>query len=75
MVLEVDEESLVGRTDAGRGPAQRIDAVAPLRLSATKIFIDLALIGDYASDAAAATAGVPVGGVYRAGSALRIRVS
>lgn len=32
-------------------------------------------IGDYADDAAAASGGVPVGGIYRTGSALKIRVS
>jgi len=32
-------------------------------------------LGDYADDIAAAAAGVPVGGVYRTGSALKVRVS
>jgi hypothetical protein len=32
-------------------------------------------LGDYADDAAAATGGVPVNGVYRTGSVLKIRVS
>lgn len=32
-------------------------------------------IGDYADDAAAAAGGVPVGGVYRTASALKVRVS
>lgn len=32
-------------------------------------------LGDYADDAAAAGGGVPVGGIYRTGSALKIRVS
>lgn len=32
-------------------------------------------IGDYADDTAAAAAGVPVGGVYRTGSALKVRVT
>lgn len=31
-------------------------------------------LGDYADDSAAATGGVPVGGVYRTGSALKVRV-
>lgn len=31
-------------------------------------------LGDYADDTAAATGGVPVGGVYRTGSALKVRV-
>jgi hypothetical protein len=35
----------------------------------------LAGLGDFADDAAAATGGVPVGGVYRTGSALKVRVS
>lgn len=33
------------------------------------------LPGNYANDAAAATGGVPIGGVYRNGSALMVRVS
>ena len=32
-------------------------------------------VGDYADDAAAASGGVPVGGVYRTGSALKVRVA
>ena len=32
-------------------------------------------LGDYADDAAAATGGVPVGGVYRTSSTLKVRVS
>ncbi len=32
-------------------------------------------ISDYADDVAAATGGVPVGGVYRTGSALKVRVA
>lgn len=36
---------------------------------------DLALFGNYASDAAAAAGGVPVGGIYRNGSALQVRVT
>jgi hypothetical protein len=32
-------------------------------------------LGNYANDAAAATGGVPVGGVYRNGSALQVRVT
>lgn len=34
----------------------------------------LSSIGDYADDTAAAAGGVPVGGVYRTGSALKVRV-
>lgn len=37
--------------------------------------LQLPSIGDYVDDAAAATGGVPVGGVYRTGSVLKIRVS
>jgi hypothetical protein len=33
------------------------------------------VISDYADDAAAATGGVPVGGVYRTGSILKARIS
>lgn len=35
----------------------------------------LATIGDYADDAGASAGGVPVGGVYRTGSALKVRVA
>jgi len=37
--------------------------------------LQLPALGNYVDDAAAATGGVPVGGVYRTGSALKIRVS
>lgn len=36
-------------------------------------FVDLP--GDYANDAAAAAGGVPVGGIYRNGSVLMVRVA
>lgn len=35
----------------------------------------LSVLGNYASDAAAATGGVPIGGVYRNASALMVRVA
>jgi hypothetical protein len=35
----------------------------------------LATIGSFADDAAAAAGGVPVGGVYRTGSALKVRIA
>lgn len=35
----------------------------------------LQIYGDFADDTAAATGGVPVGGYYRTGSALKVRVS
>ena len=35
----------------------------------------LQVYGDYADDTAAATAGVPVGGYYRTGSVLKVRVT
>jgi hypothetical protein len=35
----------------------------------------LNVVGDYVDDAAAATGGVPIGGVYRTGSILKVRVS
>lgn len=37
--------------------------------------VGLQSLGNYASDAAAATGGVPVGGLYRNGSVLMIRVA
>lgn len=41
----------------------------------TDFLISIASVGNYANDAAAAAAGVPVGGVYRNGSVLQIRVT
>jgi hypothetical protein len=90
--FEVDSPSLVGRTDEGRGPPQKIAVVsplmladrqlsldlvmaAPLKLEEGQLFIDLALIGDFPGDAAAAAGGVPIGGIYRTGSDLRIRTT
>jgi electron transfer flavoprotein alpha/beta subunit len=35
----------------------------------------IVIYGDFANDAAAGAAGVPVGAVYRTGSALKVRVS
>jgi hypothetical protein len=32
-------------------------------------------LGDHANDSAAATAGVPIGGLYRTGSTLKVRVA
>jgi len=47
-----------------------------LRSAGTGSFtFDLGAIGSYASDAAAAAGGVPVGGIYRNGSAVQIRVA
>ena len=67
--------SLVGRTDEGRGAAQKIVAVAPLTLANGQLSLDLGALGDYADDAAAEQAGVPVAGLYRSGGALRVRVA
>ena len=57
------------------GEAEKIIARAPLRLADGQLFIDLALIGNFADDAAAAAGSVPVGGIYRTGSVLKIRVA
>jgi hypothetical protein len=73
--IEVDSKSLVGRTDPERGAAQKIVVAAPLVLRDGQLFIDIALIGDFADDGAAAAGGVPIGGIYRGGSALKIRVA
>jgi hypothetical protein len=43
--------------------------------SAGTVFFNSVTIGNYANDAAAATGGVAVGGVYRNGSVLMIRVA
>ena len=88
----MDSPSLVGRTEEGRGPPQKIAVVspltladcqlsldlaasAPLKLAEGQLSIDLALIGNYANDVAAAAGGVPIGGIYRNGSDLRIRTT
>ena len=71
----MDSKSLVGRTDPERGAAQKIVVAAPLVLRDGQLFIDIALIGDFADDGAAAAGGVPIGGIYRGGSALKIRVA
>lgn len=90
--FDVDSPSLVGRTEEGRGPPQKIAVVAPLnladrqlsldlvmaaplKLEEGQLFIDLTLIGDFPSDVAAAAGGVPIGGIYRNGSDLRIRTT
>jgi hypothetical protein len=73
--LVLDSPSLVGRTSEERGEAEKIIALAPLRLADGQLFIDLALIGNFADDAAAAAGSVPVGGIYRTGSVLKIRVT
>jgi hypothetical protein len=41
----------------------------------TPVTVTLSLLGNYANDAAAATAGVPVGGWYRNGSVLQVRAA
>lgn len=46
-----------------------------LTVSAGAVALALASVGSYADDAAAAVGGVPVGGVYRTGSALKIRAA
>lgn len=39
------------------------------------LFLDVVVLGNYANDGAAATGGVPVGGLYRNGSVLMVRVA
>lgn len=46
-----------------------------LNFSCGKVQFSVTAFGDYANDAAAAAAGVPVGGLYRNGSVVQIRVS
>lgn len=56
--------------------AQGSDSVAWLRLqgkSTAGVQLLLSQVGDYADDAAAATGGVPVGGLYRTASAMKVR--
>lgn len=72
---EVDSPSLVGRTSPDCGEAEKVVPQAPLKLADGELFIDLDLIGNFPDDAAAAGGGVPVGGIYRSGSVLRIRVA
>ena len=43
-------------------------------MSSESPMVDASTLGNYANDAAAATGGVPVNGVYRNGSALMVRV-
>jgi hypothetical protein len=73
--FELDSPSLVGRTDEGRGAAQKIVAVAPLTVANGQLSLDLGALGDHPDDAAAEQAGVPVAGLYRSGGALRVRVA
>jgi hypothetical protein len=73
--LVLDGHSLPGNSRDERGEAEKIVARAPLRLANGELFIDLTLIGNFANDAAAANGGVPVGGIYRDGSTLKIRVT
>ena len=90
--FELDSPSLIGRTNPERGPPQKIEVVAPLKLANQQLslnveaeaplklengqlFIELALIGDFPNDIAAANGGVPIGGIYRNGSDLRIRTT
>jgi hypothetical protein len=73
--FELDSPSLVGRTDEGRGAAQKIVAVAPLTLPNGQLSLDLGALGDYADDVAAEQAGVLMAGLYRSGGALRVRVA
>jgi hypothetical protein len=44
-------------------------------VSSASPVVDIATVGDYADDTAAAAGGVPVGGVYRNGSALMVRAT
>ena len=73
--IKFEVDSLVGRTSAQRGPPEKIVAAVPLKLADGQLFIDLALIGDFVDDVVAAAGGVPVGGIYRYGSTLKIRVT
>jgi hypothetical protein len=72
--FELDSPSLIGRTSEGRGPPEKITVLAPLTLANGQLSLDLGAVGDYADDAAADLGGVPVGGLYRSGGALRVRV-
>ena len=58
--LTISSPSLVGRLSPGRGPAETVG---------------LNNLRDFASDPAAASGGIPVGGLYRTGSVLKIRVA
>ena len=40
IAFDIDSKTLVGRTDAGRGPAQRIAVMPPLRLDHSKLDLD-----------------------------------
>jgi hypothetical protein len=45
------------------------------KLESGQLSLDLASIGNFANDSAAAAGGVPIGGIYCNGSDLRIRIS
>lgn len=49
--------------------------IAALDVRVTALEGQFALLGDFADDAAAATGGVAVGGLYRNGSVLMVRVA
>lgn len=46
-----------------------------LATSITNVFKDYKISGSFANDAAAAVAGIPVGGVYHTAGAIKVRLS
>ena len=71
--LSLKKIKLGDNADLSKNFVISVPAVADGTLSITKA--DNSLLGNYANDAAAATDGVPVGGIYRNGSVLMQRVS
>lgn len=72
--IQIDNSSAATPTISAFGDSTNID----LQLSPKgngNVMIPIASVATYASDVAAAAGGVPVGGIYRNGSALQIRVS
>jgi len=53
----------------------RISGTTKLKVSNTKISVDMTLLGNYADDAAAAAGSVAIGEAYRTGSILKFRVA
>lgn len=70
---------MTGATGGGTGLVFRANAGAGLvdvmTVNGDRVIINPAVLGNYASDSAASTGGVPVGGLYRNGSSLMVRVA
>jgi hypothetical protein len=79
----VPTQQLIGRYSAGTGTAEFIDIGTNLELTPTGELnvtglslttIDGSTLGDYLDDTEAAAGGVPIGGFYRTGNAVMVRL-